>query len=249
MLGHAVITPGQPAGWTRWTGPGRAAPASWKLYTIGTPFSARPSTVQARRREADYVLREDRQGRDPEHLHSQGADAADYEQSWAGVWKYQTPGISPRWRRTGAAQLHHLSRGASARSWTRRGGPGRVREDGRHQVGNRASGFRRRAAPRTSMRRWAPASPPRGDRPAVRAAVIGTWVKGLGATNVVWGTDSLFHGSPQWQMRPCATRDPQRTCGRSTALRRSARPTGPRRTILGLNSARRTTLASRDYRR
>ena len=30
--------------------------------------------------------------------------------------------------------------------------------------------------------------------------MLGTWIKGLGASNVIWGSDSVFHGSPQWQI-------------------------------------------------
>src|SRR5262249_57238031 len=36
--------------------------------------------------------------------------------------------------------------------------------------------------------------------PKFAAAMLGTWIKGLGASNVLWGTDSVFHGSPQWQI-------------------------------------------------
>ena len=36
--------------------------------------------------------------------------------------------------------------------------------------------------------------------PRLTAAMLGTWIKGLGASNVLWGTDSVLYGSPQWQI-------------------------------------------------
>ena len=36
--------------------------------------------------------------------------------------------------------------------------------------------------------------------PKFSAALIGTLVKGLGADHVLWGTDSVWYGSPQWQI-------------------------------------------------
>ena len=36
--------------------------------------------------------------------------------------------------------------------------------------------------------------------PRVSAAMMGTLVKGLGADHVVWGTDAIWTGSPQWQI-------------------------------------------------
>ncbi len=36
--------------------------------------------------------------------------------------------------------------------------------------------------------------------PNFTAALLGTWIKGLGADHVVWGTDSVLYGSPQWQI-------------------------------------------------
>jgi predicted TIM-barrel fold metal-dependent hydrolase len=36
--------------------------------------------------------------------------------------------------------------------------------------------------------------------PKYCAGILGTLIKGLGADHVLWGTDSVFHGSPQWQI-------------------------------------------------
>lgn len=36
--------------------------------------------------------------------------------------------------------------------------------------------------------------------PQFCAAILGTLIKGLGSDHVVWGTDSVWYGSPQWQI-------------------------------------------------
>jgi hypothetical protein len=36
--------------------------------------------------------------------------------------------------------------------------------------------------------------------PRFGAAFVGTLVRGLGVDHVLWGTDSLWYGSPQWQI-------------------------------------------------
>jgi hypothetical protein len=36
--------------------------------------------------------------------------------------------------------------------------------------------------------------------PRFAAAFMGTMIRGLGADHVIWGTDSLWYGSPQWQI-------------------------------------------------
>ncbi len=36
--------------------------------------------------------------------------------------------------------------------------------------------------------------------PRLAAAMLGTLIKGLGSDKVVWGTDSVWYGSPQWQI-------------------------------------------------
>jgi predicted TIM-barrel fold metal-dependent hydrolase len=37
-------------------------------------------------------------------------------------------------------------------------------------------------------------------QPAWCSAMLGTLVKGMGADHVFWGTDSVWYGSPQWQI-------------------------------------------------
>ena len=37
-------------------------------------------------------------------------------------------------------------------------------------------------------------------QPRLAAAMMGTLIKGLGADHVIWGTDAVWTGSPQWQI-------------------------------------------------
>lgn len=76
-------------------------------------------------------------------------------------------------------------------------------------------------------------------QPKIAAAMLGILIKGLGVDKVLWGTDSLWFGSPQWQIEalrrmeiPEAMRKKHRFAplGAADGLVKSA--------ILGLNSAR-----------
>jgi hypothetical protein len=53
--------------------------------------------------------------------------------------------------------------------------------------------------------------------PRLAAALMGTLIKGMGSDHVVWGTDAVWTGSPQWQIeglrRLEITEDMQRKYG------------------------------------
>jgi predicted TIM-barrel fold metal-dependent hydrolase len=75
--------------------------------------------------------------------------------------------------------------------------------------------------------------------PRLAAAMIGMLVKGLGADHVVWGTDSLWFGSPQWQIEALRRLEVPEDIQKQYGIA----PLGPadgaiKRAILGLNSAR-----------
>ncbi|MBV8402451.1 MAG: amidohydrolase family protein, partial [Acetobacteraceae bacterium] len=63
--------------------------------------------------------------------------------------------------------------------------------------------------------------------PRLAAALMGMLIKGMGADHVVWGTDAVWTGSPQWQIeglrRLEIPEDMQQKCGYAPSGRPTAR--------------------------
>ena len=256
MLGHAVITPGQP-GWMDEVDRALAErpPASWKLYTIGTPFSAKtkyPFRLDDEKLMYGFYEKIAKAGIRNICIHK-GLMPADYEQSWAGVWKYQTawdlPKVAKDWPQLNFIIYHGCLRafmdppGAALAEFEKTGDIKWATELSR--VPETSGTQNVYAEMGTSFASTAVIDP------RFAAAVLGTWVKGLGATNVVWGTDSLFHGSPQWQIEALRRLE----IPEDMRKKHGFAPLGPangatKNQILGLNSARLYNLGLRaDYRR
>ena len=75
--------------------------------------------------------------------------------------------------------------------------------------------------------------------PRMAAALMGTLVRGLGADHVLWGSDSVWYGSPQWQieaMRRLEIPDEMRRKHNFAALGAAEGPT--KTAIFGGNAAR-----------
>ena len=87
--------------------------------------------------------------------------------------------------------------------------------------------------------------------PRFAAALLGTWIKGLGASNVVFGTDSVFHGSPQWQIEALRRLEIPEDMRKKHSFAPFGAANGPVKSqILGLTSARLYELDLRaDYQR
>lgn len=85
--------------------------------------------------------------------------------------------------------------------------------------------------------------------PRLAAAMIGMLIKGLGEDKVCWGTDSVWYGSPQWQIeafrRLAMPEDFQERFGYPDL---GDRDSVVRRRILGENAARIHRIDTRDYR-
>lgn len=76
-------------------------------------------------------------------------------------------------------------------------------------------------------------------QPKLAAAILGTLVRGLGADHVVWGSDAVWTGAPQWQLEGLRRLEIPEAMQRSHGFPALGDATGPvKSAILGLNSAR-----------
>ena len=76
-------------------------------------------------------------------------------------------------------------------------------------------------------------------QPKLAAAILGTLVRGLGADHVVWGSDAVWTGAPQWQLEALRRLEIPEEMQRGHGFAPLGEATGAvKSAILGLNSAR-----------
>ena len=76
-------------------------------------------------------------------------------------------------------------------------------------------------------------------QPRLCAAIMGTLIKGLGADHVVWGTDAVWTGAPQWQIEGLRRLEIPEDMQRKFGFAPLGPATGPiKSAIFGENSAR-----------
>jgi hypothetical protein len=170
-----------------------------------------------------------------------GLMPADYEESWPGVWRYQTPWDIPKaakdWPQMNFIVYHGCLRpflempDAALAEFEKTGNIewasdlARVPEE--HGLSNVYAELG------TSFANSATANP------RFAAALLGTYIKHMGADHVVWGTDSLWYGSPQWQIEAMRRleipRDMQRKHGFAPL---GGATSAVKNAIFGFNSAR-----------
>ncbi len=76
-------------------------------------------------------------------------------------------------------------------------------------------------------------------QPKLAAAILGTLVRGLGADHVVWGSDAVWTGAPQWQLEALRRLEIPEDMQRGHGFAPLGDATGTvKSAILGLNSAR-----------
>lgn len=206
MLSHAVFTPGQP-GWMEEVDKSIAEyhPDSWKGYTIGDPLS--PSSKGTAWRLDDEKLvypfyeKAVKAGINTICIHK-GLLPADYEKSWPGVWKHATvddlPKAAKDWPQLNFVMYHGALRlflEDPAKDLAKFEQTGKI-----EWVTDLAAMRDKYGLDNIYGELGTTFATSAVANPRFAAAVVGSLVNGLGADRVVWGTDSVWYGSPQWQI-------------------------------------------------
>jgi predicted TIM-barrel fold metal-dependent hydrolase len=207
LLFHSVITPLQP-GWMEEVDRciEQVKPNSWKGYTIGDPLNVK-TTKYPWRLDDEKVMypfyeKAVKAGITTVCIHK-GLLPADYATAIpGGAWKYATvddlPKAAKDWPQINFVIYHSALRpfaespDAALAAFEKTGYIEWVSDlaaiPDKHGVANVYADIC------TSFAMSATANP------RFCAAFMGTLVKGLGRDHVFWGTDSVWYGSPQWQI-------------------------------------------------
>ncbi len=244
MLAHALARPGQD-GWMDEVDYAidNLHPDSWKMYTIGDPLSAKtkyPWRLDDEKLVYPFFDKAVKAGIRNICIHK-GLMPADYEQSWAGVWKYNT-----EWDIGKAAQdwpqLNFIIYHGCLRAFQESpdGVLATFEQTGEIEWASNLANIPAKysvsnvyAEMGTSFANSCTANP------RFAAALLGTWIKGLGADHVVWGTDSVLYGSPQWQIEALRRLEIPEDMQKKHGFASLGAANGPvKNQIFGYNSAR-----------
>jgi len=245
LLYHSLITPKQP-GWMDAVDHAIEVlhPTSWKSYTIGDPLS--PATTKYPWRLDDETLmypfyeKAVRAGINTICIHK-GLLPKDYETSIPNAWHYATVddvGKAAKDR----PQMNFVIYHSALRAFVENPADDLVEFE------------------RTGYVRWTSdlAAIPQKfgvnnvyaelgtclavsvvTNPRFCAAFMGTLIKGLGYDHVLWGTDSVFYGSPQWQIEAFRRLEIPDDMQKKYGFAPLGAADGPVKTaILGFNGAR-----------
>ena len=204
LLAHTVITPKQP-GWMEEVDKAIAVykPDSWKSYTIGDPLGPSKFPWRLDDEQVMYPFYEKavKAGITTLCIHK-GLLPPDYEKSFAGVWEYATAWdigkAAKDWPQMNFVVYHSALRAfleLPDQAWAEFEASGRIKwVSDLAEIPQRFGVTNVYAELGTSFANSAVA------HPKFCAALVGTLIKGLGVDHVMWGTDSVWYGSPQWQI-------------------------------------------------
>jgi uncharacterized protein len=204
LLAHTVITPKQP-GWMEEVDKAIEVykPDSWKSYTIGDPLgpSKFPWRLDDEKVMYPFYEKAQKAGINIICIHK-GLLPPDYEKSFAGVWEYATAWdigkAAKDWPGMTFVVYHSALRAfleLPEEAWKEFESTGRIKwATDLAEIPQKFGVNNVYAEIGTSFANSAVA------HPKFSAALIGTLVKGFGADHVLWGTDSVWYGSPQWQI-------------------------------------------------
>ena len=204
LLAHTVITPKQP-GWMDEVDKAIAVykPDSWKSYTIGDPLAPSKFPWRLDDEQVMYPFYEKavKAGITTICIHK-GLLPPDYEKSFAGVWEYATAWdlgkAAKDWPQMTFVVYHSALRPfleLPDQAWNEFESTGRINwATDLAEIPQKFGVTNVYAELGTSFANSAVA------HPKFSAALVGTLIKGLGVDHVIWGTDSVWYGSPQWQI-------------------------------------------------
>jgi predicted TIM-barrel fold metal-dependent hydrolase len=204
LLAHTVITPKQ-AGWMEEVDKAIEVykPDSWKSYTIGDPLGPSKFPWRLDDEQVMYPFYEKavKAGITTLCIHK-GLLPPDYEKSFAGVWEYATAWdigkAAKDWPQMNFVVYHSALRPfleLPDQSWAEFEATGRIKwASDLAEIPQRFGVTNVYAELGTSFANSAVA------HPKFCAALVGTLIKGFGVDHVMWGTDSVWYGSPQWQI-------------------------------------------------
>lgn len=244
MLGHFVITPGQD-GWMDEVDRAleELPPDAWKSYTIGDPLSAAtkyPWRLDDEDLMYPFYEKAQKAGINTIAIHK-GLMPADYEESWKDVWQYQTPWDIPKaakdWPGMNFVVYHGCLRPflelpeQSLADFEATGNIEWATDLAKASSENGLTNVYAELG--TSFANSATANP------RFAAALVGTYIKHMGADHVNWGTDSLWYGSPQWQIEALRRLEIPEDMQKKHGFAPLGGPTSAvKNTIFGYNSAR-----------
>jgi predicted TIM-barrel fold metal-dependent hydrolase len=204
LLAHSLITPKQP-GWMDAVDKAIEVhkPDSWKGYTIGDPLnpSKFPWRLDDEALMYPFYDKAVKAGITTICIHK-GLLPPDYEKSYAGVWEYATAAdigkAAKDWPQMNFVMYHSCLRPAFElpdQAWAEFEQTGRMKwVSDLAEIPQKYGVTNVYAELGTSFANSAVA------HPKFCAALVGTLIKGMGADHVLWGTDSVWYGSPQWQI-------------------------------------------------